>query len=233
MEENPFRTQETQENTWENRSRLESKILTEVAGTHLDELLTAEDYKRFGLDKVNPIEKDVFDWTVYVKECKGEKMVGIKIIDQGGIYDMREYLAKDQNLPLSTKQGLIDEIANQRSKKFREESERKKQELKERMARERGFPEGTYMLYVTYPHRSGVMKTDAIHEIRVETEDTREEVLKKSKSWIQLSGLHNFGLDLSKNRQEKSVAVNAVLKKDKIEVPFTCAVDASGWIVNK
>lgn len=160
-------------------------------------------------------------------------MVGIKIIDQGGIYDMREYLAKDQNLPLSTKQGLIDEIANQRSKKFREESERKKQELKERMARERGFPEGTYMLYVTYPHRSGVMKTDAIHEIRVETEDTREEVLKKSKSWIQLSGLHNFGLDLSKNRQEKSVAVNAVLKKDKIEVPFTCAVDASGWIVNK
>lgn len=211
--------------------KTEMAILTEVARTRLDELLTAEDYKKFGLGEVNPIEQEDFEWSVYVKDYNGRKSVGIKILDEKGIYDIREFDLDDQSLSISTKQNLIDEIAKQRSEKIWKLKERTGAELKERMNKERGFPEGSYVLNVTYPHRSGSMRTVAVTEIEVRTNDTREEVLHNAKGWIQLHGFHNFGLDFSKDADKKAALVKAVLKQGDIEVPFSCAVDSSGFIV--
>ena len=234
MKENPFASPEpAPEEDHEKRSHEQAKILSNVAREHLDELLPAEDYAKFGLDKLNPIDVKDFEWSVYVNESDGRKRVGNKIIGENGLYDMREFDANDQSLPVSTKQGAIDEIIAQRSKLARERREKGKLELTERMDKERGFPEGKYILNVTYPHRSGVMKTMDVHDITVRTGDTRDDVFNNAKSWIELTGLHNFGLDHSKGSRDTGVLIKAFLKKDGTEVPFELAVDPSGHIVRE
>lgn len=234
MNENPFAsTEPVQEDDWEKRSRLEVKILSDIAHAHIDELLSEEEYKQFGLDKVHPLEIKNFEWSVYVKEYKGRKKVGYKILSEDGLYDVREFDAEDQSVPVSTKQESIDEIASQRSKTSQERKEKAKRELRERMEKERGFSEGKYTLSVTYPHRSDATKTMVVHDITVRTADSRETVLSQAKDWIEMTGLHNFGLDSSKENKETGIRIQAVLKKEGAEVLFECSIDSSGHLVRE
>ncbi len=232
MKENPFTPQETEEGRIRSeRLTLEAQILTEVARDHTDELLSAEDWKKFGLDKVNPIDLTDFEWSVYVGGKQNEKTVGVVILDENGIYDAREFDVLDTTLPLSTKRQEIDEIIRKRVEKSRVAHDKTRAEHVAHMDQERGFPEGRYVLQVTYPHRSGTMKTVTIHNLDVETKTTKDEALQNARSWIQMHGLHNFGLDFSKDTGRSArIRIHARLKKDDMEVPFECSVDASGFV---
>lgn len=101
------------------------------------------------------------------------------------------------------------------------------------MEKERGFPEGKYTLSVTYPHRNDATKTMVVHDITVRTADSRETVLSQAKDWMEMTGLHNFGLDSSKGSKETGIRIQAVLKKEGAEVLFECAVDSSRHIAHE
>ncbi len=218
----------------ERRLEKEIEILKNVARTHLDELLSAEDWKRHGLQEVNPIDKDGFEWSVYVTEREGSKSVGVKMMDDQGIFDIREFGILDDTVPVSTKQNPVDEIARSRSEQHHAKREQKKAKRRAEMERKRGFPEGKYVLHVTYPHRSGEMRTVKVQEINVETESTRDDVLRDARSWLQMYGLHNYGMDFSKSTDRQGTTpVQAALKKEGVEVPFECSIDASGFIVKE
>ena len=184
------------------------------------------------MDAVNPISQEQFEWAVYVNKVEGGKAIGVKILSSRGIEDIREFSVVDDALPLSAIQSPIDDIAAKRGQEAQRLREKEKAELTARMDQERGFPEGKYILSVTYPHRKDGEKTIPVHDIDVETVDTREDAFKEARSWIQMFGLHNWNLDFPPH-PAKSVEIRAVLKKEGVEVPFRCAIDANGHIVHE
>lgn len=234
MYEQPTWEQSEEEREQERRFDEEERILNEIAREHTDEILSPEDWKAYGLDAVYPIDREDFNWAVYVKEFNGNKCVGAKIFDERGLFDQQEFRALDADLPVSTKEDQVNQAIAEKSKAYQDRRAQEKAEHKERMERERGFPEGTYQLSVTYPHLREGTKTIPVHDIRVETDTTREDAFRNARSWLQMIGLHNFGMDFSNAPKETRAApVHAVLKKDDIEVPFDCMINASGHIVKQ
>lgn len=214
----------------EQEPRDEAVILADVARTHLDDILTAEDWKRAGLDAVNPYTPDEpFWWSVYVSQGTAGTSIGVKIFTEAGMYDIRELACPDASLPLSKRQDAVDAEVAKRGAAARAQAEAAKRERRTAAEASRGFPDGEYTVKVSYPHRSGERRTMSAGRVEVRTEDGRDDILRQARGRIQMEGLHNFGL---KAPARGGVEVEAWIENAHgVKVAFPCRVDAAGHLV--
>lgn len=78
------------------------------------------------------------------------------------------------------------------------------------------------------------MKTQRVTMLSVYPDSTEESVVNNMKDWVQMSGLHNFGLKFE-GEMSKPALVKASLKtREGVEVmAFECLVDSSGHLVKE
>jgi hypothetical protein len=214
----------------EQESRSEAAILADVARTRLDEILSAEDWARVGLDAVNPYTPDgPFWWSVYVSSGSAGKLIGAKIFTDAGMYDIREFACPDVSLPLSMRQDAVDAEVARRGAAARDRVQAAARERRVAAETARGFPDGEYVVKVSYPHRSGEWRTMAAGAVDVRTEDGRADVFRQALGRIQMEGLHNFGLKVA---SRDGVDVEAWIENTQgVKVALPCRVDAAGHIV--
>jgi len=96
--------------------------------------------------------------------------------------------------------------------------------------KERGFPSGVYSVRATYPHKSGETKEQyPTQNLRVEDQDTRENVLREMRSWTVMLGLHNFAM--AYNEQREAEVTLDLVKDGKVYATQKVLLDPSGHVV--
>jgi hypothetical protein len=205
--------------------------LKEVASTHKDELLNESDWTNFNMGEFITTYPSPFDWSVYVKNHKDKNFIGVKIIGDKGLLDVREYFSDDPTLKPSTRQDEIEAIIDDRFQAADAIRKAEKAALASKQESLRGFAEGPYEAKVHFLGRNNAMRALTLSTIHVSTADTIDDVLSRVKGDVQMLGLHNYGANFG---DSKSLPISVALKNAAgKEISFELVIDRNGWIVSK